>query len=220
MKSVKKTKPLAQLKEASEKTSNRTSKSFKQRRGGGSRQLENNNSRIVYNGPVTIPASLEERRLFPMNFTFVSNLTTDGAGTLPQTFQTEDVRNAADWSSVAATFDEYRVVAMKVLWVPIKEYSNTFRYQPVATVVDRADATALSSYNIAGACESFQLHEGDRKFSRTMKMASVEEAEFLSVLATPTSWGWIKMYATNIIPVSTTIYRFAVTFLVQFRGRA
>jgi len=220
MKSVKKSRPLSQLKETPQKVSNVASRNSNRRRRGKSQQLENNNSRIVYNGPVVIPASLEEQRLFPMNFSFVSNLTTDGAGTLPQTFQAEDVRNAADWSSIAATFDEYRVVAVKVTWVPIKEYSATFRYQPVATVVDRADATALSSYNIAAACESFQLHEGDKKFSRTMKMASVEEAEFLSVLATPTSWGWIKMYATNIIPVSTTIYRFAMTFLVQFRGRA
>jgi len=165
-----------------------------------------------------MPSSGEEAVLFPMNFGTMLAMTTNGSGTFAGVYETETIRNAADWSSVSTSFDEYRVVGftVEILWH--RRYDSTWLWMPWVSCLDRGDLVALSSYNIGANAESAKSHSPFTKIKRTIKMKSVEEADFQSVLGTPTSWGSIKFYSTGNT-ASATIGYAHMTALVQFRGR-
>jgi hypothetical protein len=173
---------------------------------------------ISYSGPIVMPASMEEAELFTMNFGFMALVTGNGSGTFAGVYETESIRNAADWSSVATSFDEYRVVGftVEILWH--RRYDTTFLWMPWIAVVDRGDLTALTSYNIGANAESASAYSPFDKIKKTIKMKSCEEAEFISVLDLPTSWGSIKFYTTGNTASATLGYAY-FNALVQFRGR-
>ncbi len=144
-------------------------------------------------------------------------LTSDGSGLITSVFSNSPT-SAQNWSSYAGTFDEYRVLAYNVtfkpLW-PCGGSTQTF-WAPIARVVDRSDATALTSYALASRYDSFKESAGQRKFSQWWNMTSVEEAAFISTSSsTPNSW--IKLYSSGN-SASLTVGRVEITYLVQFRG--
>jgi len=174
---------------------------------------------VTYNGPIILPKSMEQAEVFPMNFSVTGLVNADGGGVISQVFQTEDVRNAGDWSNVSQAYDEYRVVGMKFVYAPIRRFDTAFPYPPIITLVERANNAAITSYSSMATHESVQFKEAFRQFTRTLKMQSVEEADFLYVGDTPTSWGSIKIYGSGYTS-SASYARYMITYLVQFRGRA
>jgi len=145
-------------------------------------------------------------------------MTTNGSGTFAGVYETETIRNAADWASISTDYDEYRVVAFSVEILWHRRYDSTWLWMPWVSTVDRGDSSALSSYNLGANSESAKAHSPFTRIKRSIKMKSVEEADFISVLTTPSSWGFIKFYSTGNTASATIGYAY-VQALVQFRGR-
>lgn len=144
-------------------------------------------------------------------------VTTDGSGLL-QTVISNSPTSAQNWSTYASTFDEYRVLAVQARFEPLWATGGSTQtyWAPIAHVVDRSDATALTGYGLAERYESHRKTPGQRKFTVSMNMASVEESSFISTgSSTPNMW--IKFYSSGNT-VSLTVGRLDVIYLVQFRG--
>ncbi len=144
-------------------------------------------------------------------------LTTSGSGEITSVF-TNSPTSAQNWSSWSGTFDEYRVLATRVMVRPLTIIGgSTASFKaPIAHVVDRTDATALTGYGLSTRYDSFAETPGDKPFQVTMIMSSAEEAAFIPI-GTSSPTAWIKFYSSGNT-VSTTVGRVTTLYLVQFRG--
>jgi len=145
-----------------------------------------------------------------------SALTTSGSGIINSVY-TDIVTGVNNWSSFAAVFDSYRVLAVRVQFTPLRAVggSTVTYFAPIATAIDRSDSTVLSSYLAAMQYSSHREFPGNTQFSVLSCMASAEDATFLSTQA-PAARCWIKTYSTGNT-ISTTIGRVVTELLVQFR---
>lgn len=121
-----------------------------------------------------------------------------------------------NWTQMSAAYDEYRVLALKTCWEPYNMFNSSLANSPMYIVVDRADSTALTSYSDALQYGSVDKYNTGYPWSKTVKMAGVEDAVFTSV-NTGYSAMYVKMYA-GILTASMAIGRLATTVLVQFRS--
>jgi len=131
-----------------------------------------------------------------------------------------DVTSASDWSNFVDTWDEFRVLGLRVEFFPYNRYSKTTTTcGPIITTIDRVDITPLSSYSTAMAYSSAKKHSLEDPWSREIRMAGIEEAAFQST-ASPTNLGaqCIKTYADSL-STSVKYGRMFLYFRVQFRGR-
>ncbi len=144
-------------------------------------------------------------------------LTTDSAGLVQSVFSNSPT-SAQNWSSYAAVFDEYRVLAQIVKFEPLWATggSSTIFWAPIARVVDRSDSTPLTSYALAERYDSHKKAPGQRKWKTSWNMNSIEEASFTST-TTSTANAWIKIYSSGNT-ISTTVGRMDIQYVVQFRG--
>ncbi len=164
-----------------------------------------------------LKASPNGNFLFTVRLGLDSALTTSGSGEITSVFANTPT-SAQNWSSYAATFDEYRVLAYVVHFKPltiIGGSSSTFK-APIAHVVDRSDATALTGYGLSTRYESQGEASGDKPFNVHVTMSSAEESSFIPI-GTSTPNTWVKLYSSGNT-VSTTVGRITVFYLVQFRG--
>ena len=144
---------------------------------------------------------------------FDSAITTDGAGALATVVSNSPVQ-AQNWANYAAVFDSYRVLAMILEFDPFWTVNCTFA--PVASVVDRSDSTALTSYGLAERYESSKKTPGQKRFRQYVNMSGSEEALFKQTSA-PVADNWIKLYSSGNT-ASFTLARLNVVLIVQFRG--
>lgn len=141
----------------------------------------------------------------------------DGSG-LCQTVQSCTPIGCGNWSNYVATFDEYRVLAVKFEFEPIKAVggSSVSYYAPIAHVFDRDSAGPLTSYALASRYSSWGEAPGQSRFKKTISMTSVEESGFVSTGTTKTL-GWLQLYSSGNT-VSVGLGRMKMRVLVQFRG--
>jgi len=125
----------------------------------------------------------------------------------------------SDWAGLVAVWDEYRVLAMQLMFVPINKYNraSTDTIQPIIVIIDRDDATAVGSEALAMNFESHSVHCGSETWTKSVKMAGVEDAVFLTTATTVPSM-WIKLYSAGN-SASVVLGKIYTTALVQFCGR-
>lgn len=144
-------------------------------------------------------------------------VTTDGSGVYATVFS-NSAAGAQNWTNYANTFEEYRVLAIRIEFDPVwvAGGSTAVTLTPIASVVDRNDSTALTSYGLAERYQSCKKVPGQRRFHQMVTMASTEESDFMPTTSiSPTNW--IKFY-TSGNTASLTIGRMNVVLIVQFRG--
>lgn len=123
----------------------------------------------------------------------------------------------SNWSQFGATYDEYRVLSMVLHFEPYQRYHDAALNQsPMYVVTDRADATALTSYQNALEYSSCTCYNTADRWNKSIKMNGSEDAAWIPV-STGYSALYVKVYAA-ILTASTAIGRFNTTLLVQFRG--
>jgi hypothetical protein len=147
-----------------------------------------------------------------------AQLQSDGSGNLFAVIN-DDPSGFQDWSSMAAIYDEYRTLGMRIEFSPKDQYSKTTTVcRPVYTVVDRDSGGPLSSLNQAVQFESCQLKSLEHSWVREVRMqGDPTEARFLTT-ASPAPTYWFKFAGTGL-SLTTTYGTVLVTILVQFRGR-
>lgn len=155
----------------------------------------------------------EEDYLFTVRLGFDQALTSDGSGVIATVLSDSPVQ-AQNWTNYAAVFEEYRVLAFKVTFEPFWTVNCTFA--PVASVVDRTDATALTGYGLAERYASHKKAMGKQKWSQIVNMADGDDSTFVSTAST-TAKHWIKAYSSGNT-ASFTFGRYDCELLVQFRG--
>jgi len=159
------------------------------------------------------------------------NLASNAGGVINAVYdQTMTTANA--WTHLAASYDEFRVLAFQVEFFPNNRYTKvTTLCTPLVGVVDRDSNGALLSFAAGFQYASARMlsledpwtdakeYKGSSVPALKWKMDSVEDAVFLTTAApTPTIKGAIKLYGQNLT-ASTTYGIVLQRFIVQFRGR-
>lgn len=144
------------------------------------------------------------------------DLVSSGSGILA-TVIGSNPQSYSNWSALSVIYDEYRVLSMSTHFEPYQRYHDaTLNTSPIYVVIDRADATALTSYQNALEYASVSLFNTADRWSKKVNMIGGEDAAWTPV-GTGISALYIKVYA-SILTNSTAIGRAATTVLVQFRG--
>jgi hypothetical protein len=154
-----------------------------------------------------------EDYLFTVRLGFDQAVTTDGSGAYAGVVSDSPVQ-AQNWTNYAAVFDQARVLCYKVHFEPYWTVNCTFA--PIASVVDRSDATALTGYGLAERYSSHRKTPGQKPNRQTVNMSGVGDSEFFST-SSPVARHWVKFY-TSGNTASFTMGRMNVELLVQFRG--
>jgi hypothetical protein len=127
--------------------------------------------------------------------------------------------SAANWSSMALVFDEYRTLAMTAELVPL-DYAGgataTLR-APITGVVDLDSASALTGYTLADQYSSCKEVAGGKRIKIVSLMSGSENSQFQSTAA-PTNLWYIKFYSANNSN-SIVLGQLRITRWIQFRGK-
>ncbi len=146
-------------------------------------------------------------------------LNSDSSGKVVDVFS-NNPSSLAQWSSLIAVWDEYRVLNMRVAFIPgFPVGGSTFQtILPIASVVDRDNSTVLGSYSDAQSFGSFQEYGGAKPFHRDVPLSNSGEDNGFIDTSNPIANGWIKFYCAGA-NASQPFGRVQRTFLIQFRGR-
>jgi hypothetical protein len=174
---------------------------------------------VVYRGPVRLPNQGEQRHTTSVYMTYGPSKITSTSGGLIETVVSNNPSGYNDWSSVAAMWDEYRVLALKMHYSPINKYNSPTNIikKHIYVLTDRDDGTAIASEALALNFESVKVHMLDESWSHTAKMAGISEATFITT-ATPVGNMWIKMRSDQV-SISQDYGYIWLEALIQFRGR-
>jgi len=176
---------------------------------------------IEYNGPIdSFPAMRGERTLSTKFVSWAPIALISTGGGLYNTVFPIDLGTANDYASLAAVYDEYRVLGAHMKYLPVNRYNRTAAEAigPGFVVLDHDDGTALASLALASNYESAKfVNLSDPWKSAPIRMHSIENAVFTTT-ATPVTRQWIKPYF-EALGATKTYGNIFVTAIVQFRGR-
>lgn len=171
---------------------------------------------VVYNGPIVRRIERAAKDLKTIVLTEIQTLTSTAGGVLNTVFS-GNPSTAANWSDTNAVWGEYRLLGFTVFFMPFNRYSkSTTNTTPVLAVVDRRNATALSSTTDAARHASCVMKSLEDPWSITIKMTGEEEANFI-VVSAPTAFQWLKLYTSGLSASTSYGYAF-ITYRVQFRN--
>jgi len=170
----------------------------------------------TYKGPIQdrVDSSGQDLHVLTKGFTVTCQ---SSAGGVVNDVIAADATLINDWSALAAVYGEYRILGMKVTFMPDNRYSKvTTTVIPGISVVDRSGAGALTSYGIAMNHASAHLFSLEDPETREVKMENAEESQFINISA-PVVKQWVKFYASG--ESITTLYGLYFVWLkIQFRG--
>ncbi len=169
-----------------------------------------------YRGPVKLPNHDEAVMTEKVNDSLQVAATTSGGGVIDLVFGNSPA-SLTDWTTLASVWHEYRVLAMELHYVPIKQVAS-WAYGPAHVVVDRKSSAALGGITAALQHESCEINSMYSPWKRVVKAQSVEEIQFTST-ASPSANMYIKVYSSDNATIQT-IGRFYLTYLIELRGKS
>ncbi len=174
-------------------------------------------SLVVYRGPIVDLGSANEEDCHTQVLTYTATLGSDATGTIA-TFFVNNITFANDWSSIAACYDEYRILGVRLEWFPYNRYSKvTTICVPLILSVDRTSTSVPASYAEVMSYASAEKHSIEDPWTMECRMTGVEDAVFTPTGTAFTPFGF-KCFGTGFT-VSTTYGRYFYYWRVQFRGR-
>lgn len=202
------------------KNKNKQNKNRKRRSSTRSRKVNPPASALSYSGPYSLPGSREQNTLYTIECRSVLPLTSTVGGVI-NTVVDNNPSGYLDWSSIAALWDEYRPLALRVSFKPNNRYSKTTTVTvPLYVVVDRDSTGVIASKNAAVQYESCSIKNLDDPWSKgakTIGISGLTTTQFITT-ASPAATYCIKMYADSASN-STTYGDLFITLLIQVRGR-
>jgi len=174
----------------------------------------------TYTGPLNSVMYSEQKDLHTVLMKGRKELSSTSGGVIAEVYGNDAFYNA-DFSSIAASFEECRVLGMSLEFHPTNRYNKTTTIcKPAYVVVDRSSSGALTGYSAAlnhGSCKIVSLEDF---FIKTVKMSNAEESQFqICSTGSITAKSWIKIYVDGL-SLSTVYGDLIFTYLIQFRGRA
>lgn len=151
------------------------------------------------------------------------SLATNGAGLISTSIHIQDPSGAPNWASLANVYDEYRVLAAAIHYLPANGYNKIVATQscanPIFVVLDRDSATALTTVSGATSYDSVRMFDLERPFKfNIFRMSGSNEAKFISTAAAATIGAYLLVSVGNT--ASLTYGTVLVQWLVQFRASA
>lgn len=175
---------------------------------------------LSYKGPVIPRDVVENVRTQTIVLNLVTTISSNGSGVINNSFGTTNPSSFPEWTSVAALFDEYRVLAGRLKFIPSNRYNKVVATQtcinPIFSVIDRDVVVTLATTNSAASYESCEMHDLEGPFTRTFRMTGSREAAFINVQS-PVNLGSIALFANSLsatLQYGTVFY----SLTVQFRG--
>jgi len=180
----------------------------------------------AYSGPTRLPVSMQpevrtEQLQIQLPVTSTAGGVIDGFASIGTSSSV--VRSvASDFSSWSGLYREYRVLSLRAEYHPnVKDavpVAGAIIYQPVYSVVDRDDLSAVGAINNIISNSSLELHTLNEPWVRETKMQSIGESNFVGVATDPTSFFVVKIFATGV-SASASYGTILVRWLLQFRTR-
>jgi hypothetical protein len=169
---------------------------------------------VQFRGPVRNPKSRNEVSIIRTNIVSSSTASSNGSGVIATTYTTNP-NGTNGWSSWVALFDEYRVLALELKYVPLwHTLPSGTAGGTLLMVVDHDSVAALSSFNNACNYESLKTGSIDRPMTHTYRLDGTLESNFINT-SSPTGLQGVKVYA-NGLTNSTQYGNFIGTFLIEF----
>ncbi len=180
-------------------------------------------NQLVYNGPARLPRSAQQDDLTLIQINNTGSVATSAGGVISTVFDAyAQMSTPTDWTSIANLYTEYRILSMEIEFIPWNTYNQptTSALAPLYSITERSNNVALGSAAGAVGYDSVQVVEPSTRFSRVIKMASTEEAQFIPVGSSPATASrlYIKLYSSGNV-ASTTLYDFVTRIVIQVRGR-
>jgi len=198
---------------------NRSARRSRGKREPAETERETPASQLFYRGPLKPLGSSEQQHLTTTYLATVGNFTSSAGGVLNNVFNSNPSA-CTNWSDLATSFHEFRVLGMRLEYFPINRYSKTTtNCEPMVGITDRtSDVTALTSYGQAIGHESATKESLEDPWIREVRMNSSEEAQFQETVAPAVVFS-MKFYA-DTLTINTPYGKYFLYYLVQFRGRA
>lgn len=152
------------------------------------------------------------------------SMNTSGAGVYTGDFSVRNPSNAQDWNNCAALFDEYKVCAYKVQFVPHIPAGNstTVDYRPVYITFDTdSTATPITSMSDCLEYENLKVMNLFRPWKHYMIVPKiVTEGNTLGYQSTqqPTDRGRLTVYAESL-DFSAFYGDMIISYYIKFKAR-
>jgi hypothetical protein len=170
----------------------------------------------TYNGPIIDPMARMQNTRCEVLMSYEAPVSSTVGGVFAPSWGLQNPSSTGNWSVLAAAFDEYRVLASEVMYNPINKYSTSSTKNPLYMCIDRDSTGALTSVGAATAYESVQTKQLDVSWNMKWRMASPNEALWLTT-ASPANRGAFLGYVSGL-SISTAYGQIIQYFLVQFRA--
>jgi len=207
---------------------NKSRSSSRKKPGNRSRRVNANRewpiASVNFRGPIRTPASLRGQDLHTITLQSDGSLTSDAAGLCQHVYANKPdapgsgLGACAQWTQLSQTFDEYRVLAYEIEYIPFDRYNRgAIITTPVVVVLDYDTATVLGSYGIADSYESARTKSLDTPWRVRISMNGIENSTFVNSLAT-TSTFFLKMFSSGLTP-STPYGKIFYRARIQFKNK-
>lgn len=201
----------------------RTNKKSKGRQGKTTRVVNPGTNVSVYRGPPRLPRVNAQNDLMTTQINNAGQVATSGTGTVTTVFDAySQISVASDWTSLSNLYTEYRILSMEIEFIPWNTFNTatTNTLAPMYTIDTRDTATALASLTQAVGFDSCRVVQPSKRFTRSIKMGSIDEASFIPMGSSPAASSrlYIKMWSSGNAN-SINLYDFITRVIVQVRGR-
>jgi len=175
-------------------------------------------SALNYAGPIVHRPQSSAKDSIMLNVATSAVFDSTGTGTIVAVYSS-DPTGQNEWTDVAALWSTYRVLGFYVEFIPNASAPvASVMYAPLLVVTDRENATALTSYTVAGNFQSCSYTTLNRKHRHTAKMVGADTAQFGPIGSSPPQPYWIKLYASGL----NNTYAYGIiniVWLTQVMGR-
>jgi len=177
---------------------------------------------VSYHGPIVSPTANNQVTIASRLFPYQADLTSDASGTVSTVFG-GDLSIFQDWSSMAASYKEYRVLGATLQFMPSKKYTSfqtptNITKNPCFIYIDRTGPTFVGPTVLNGVIqnESVKMVSLEEPWKMTWKMNGIDESGFVNVTS-PNPFVAIGVYSiANTI--SFNMGKCLLKVLVEFRG--
>jgi len=192
----------------------------RKRKSGSKSRANPPPSAIKYTGPVFTEQDLRQDQVIVRVLSVAGLITTNLSGNLAYTI-TNDPSGSPDWVSYTPLYEEYRVIAMELVWVPYctkwgNVTNNAFFQNAVAYAASRNATAVASSVAAVMSYPSGRLTNMQTAWKLVIKMDNVSEASFFNVGGVGGTWAAL-VFSTGL-SASTTYGAYSVRLRVQFRS--
>jgi len=204
------------------KTSRRSGRSQVQNRDGSGPP----STALSYRGPLRPPGTGAVIRTITANLSLAANVNSDNTGKLIGVY-TNDATRLNDWTSFSNLYQEFRVLAYCISYVPgavVNTVTGTNQAVTAPLVhypVRDGVYNNLTSYTLAFDQEGSRIGHTSRKWTQTVRMNGATESQWYNTGTTstlPGTYAGIGFYAEGLLG-NAYIGTFFQEALVQFRGR-